>query len=174
MFWSPSFIYFFVANLISSSPSVGLTSLFLRFHIFSNDYIYSYRQYLPQLFPLPPPLRCPLPPLSSSSFFRGHTQILLEKSPVKLEVILATCGENKNPQKVDFGCSKKKKLVLEPMSSDSRFYVLIIIMRGLPSQASSLHAGMSGEGLQVLIVSLFNSFCTIYIKNHPFFWLTNI
>lgn len=70
--------------------------------------IYSYRQYLPQLFPPPPPL--PFPSLSSSTFFREYTQILLEKSPVNLEVILATCGENKKPQKVDFGCSKKKKI----------------------------------------------------------------
>lgn len=42
---------------------------------------------------------------STATFFRDYTQMLLEKSPVRLEVILATCEEIR-PQKVDLGYSE--------------------------------------------------------------------
>lgn len=50
-------------------------------------------------------------------FLRDYTQMLLGKSPVRLEFIPATCEDIK-PQKVDLGW------LLEPVSSDTQFSAL--------------------------------------------------
>lgn len=76
-----------MANAVSSSPSVGITSSFLKFHIFLNDYIYIlvYRPYFHS---------CPF-------LFFWSTY-----SDIGRNVLSEAGGHlSSKPQKADFGCS---------------------------------------------------------------------